>query len=78
MIQELITYVIVAAAVTWAGYKIFLKFSKKKARTKSQFNNGSKAIQHKCDDCAAECILRDTVNPKNVNEESLCKKIDIR
>ena len=78
MVQEIVTYIIVAAAVAWAGYKIFLKFSRKKPKNELRDKAPSNVTQHQCDDCIAECILRDTVKPGNVNEESLCKKIDIR
>lgn len=58
MTQEIITYLIVAAAFIFAGWKIFKKLSKKKVKKKPGFKSGEIKMQHTCSDCSAECILR--------------------
>jgi hypothetical protein len=72
MIQEIVTYLIVAVAVGLTFYKIFgnrfRKQNKKNLKTKSD---------HKCADCSAECVLRDTAIPIFKLDEELCKKIKV-
>jgi len=59
MAQEIITYLIVAAAFIFAGWKIFKKLRKKKTKKRPGFKSGEITMQHNCSDCAAECMLRD-------------------
>lgn len=78
MVQEIITYAIVALAVVFAFRKSVKKFSRKKrpyAKEVSETNTPN--AQHKCSDCTAECILRDTVSPAAKNTDTLCKRINI-
>ena len=58
MLQEIITYLIVAAAVIVAGLKIAKRFSKKKPK-KVDFKKDKISMAHNCSDCASECVLRD-------------------
>jgi hypothetical protein len=59
MIQEIITYLIIAAAFFMAGWKISNKLRRKKRKKNVDFKNDKITLQHNCSDCAAECILRD-------------------
>lgn len=77
MTQEIITYIIIALAFGWAGYKIFRKFNRKKTTKKSSISKKPNFTLHKCDDCSAECMLRNTVKPIRLNEPDLCRKIEI-
>jgi len=77
MFQEIITYIIIASAFILAGYKFYLKFFKKKVRNESISLEKSNLKLHKCDDCSAECMLRDTIKPMNLNNQNLCRKIKV-
>jgi large-conductance mechanosensitive channel len=57
MAQEIITYLIVAAAFLFAFWKFYKKFSKKKPTDK--LNNKQKQKQNNCSICTEECIFRD-------------------
>jgi large-conductance mechanosensitive channel len=57
MAQEIITYLIVAAAFLFAFWKFYKKFSKKKPADK--LNNEKQQKQNNCSICTEECILRD-------------------
>lgn len=62
MIQEIITYIIVAAAVFFAVYKTWLRFSRKRKAKKCATSDeklNSKAI---CDSCPTGCDLKQTVS----------------
>jgi large-conductance mechanosensitive channel len=77
MIQEIITYAIVVFAVALTIQKTVKKFKKKKSvpsdeNLKAETSN----TQHKCSDCIAECVLRDSVSPALKTEDALCKKMD--
>ena len=78
MMQEILTYTIVALAVVFAVRKSIKKFSKKK-RIPSEENleTDTTGAQHKCSDCLAECMLRDAVSPSAEDASNLCKKINI-
>ena len=67
MIQELITFVIVAIAVIIAVLKVYKRFRKKKAKA-MDFQKVSMAESHNCTECAAECVLRDL--PKHIIDKS--------
>lgn len=79
MLQEVITYMIVGAAITFAIMKLVNRFSKKKAK-KVDYNKAKISTDHNCTECAAECMLRDA--PKRVIESSkaVCtsKKIKLK
>lgn len=75
MVQEMITFMIIGAAITIAVIKTTRKFSTKK-HTRNQNNKGND--KHVCSDCSAECILRDTINPKDTTDNAnLCKRIEL-
>jgi uncharacterized CHY-type Zn-finger protein len=57
MAQEIITYLIVAAAFLFAFWKFHKKFSKKKPANK--LKNEKQQNQINCSICTEECILRD-------------------
>ncbi len=58
MLQEIITYLIVAAAVIIAAIKITKRLSKKKPK-KINFQKDKISMAHNCSDCSSECVLRD-------------------
>lgn len=78
MIQEIITYMIIGAAVALTVKKAFKKFGRKKKRPqKTDFKNETFSLGHNCADCAADCMLRDATKTLRQNSGEICKKIDI-
>jgi len=78
MIQEIVTFVIIAFALVIAVRKTIKKFRKKKrSSVNSNPQNEINNLEHKCSDCLAECMLRDTVSSGQQTEEAFCKKIDV-
>jgi hypothetical protein len=72
MLQEIITYLVVAAAFIFAGWKTYKKLRKKKNKKKPGFKSGEISMQHNCSDCAAECILRDAPTSYIKNNTEKC------
>ncbi len=71
MIQEILTYLIVAAAIFWTGIKVYRRFLKaaKKAKT-TDFKKDKVTMIHNCSDCSAgDCALRDL--PRKVIEKNI-------
>lgn len=71
MLQEVLTYVIVALAIGIALWKMYKKLAGKKSRKKPDFKNQTFTMEHNCQECIAECILRDSPALKRKNTE-LC------
>ncbi|WP_167614999.1 hypothetical protein [Maribellus sediminis] len=75
MIQEIITYMIIGAAVTVTVMKFAKRFRRKKPAKKAV---SGKAVSHahNCSDCSAECQLRDL--PRMVIEKNgaECTKVE--
>ena len=78
MVQEILTYTIVALALIVAFRKSVKRFSRKKTTSANEvLQKKSTKEQHKCADCIAECVLRDTVSPSSEDASTLCKRINI-
>ena len=76
MTQEIITYMIIGAALAFTFSGIFKKLTAKKKKTvKTDFKNQTFSMQHNCNECSAECMLRNTVKPMQGKNEELCKKL---
>ena len=70
MIQEIITYLIIGAALAVVSFKAWKKFAPKKKVQKTPASAQSSVLQgHNCSDCSAECQLRDL--PKYIIEKNL-------
>ncbi|MBK6282927.1 MAG: hypothetical protein IPF54_09905 [Draconibacterium sp.] len=66
VIQEIITYMIIGAAIALAISKAVRKFRvKRKPSKKVDFKKDTISLHHDCSDCSAECMLRDAVKPCN-------------
>ena len=79
MIQEIITFLIVAAAVVYALSGIIKKpFRKKDLKSKANFKNESFTMHHNCAGCSADCMLRNSVKPLKGASADLCKQIEIK
>lgn len=79
MIQEIITYIIVAAAVVFAFLKVFKKPGKKRNPSVSKNLQKEKfTMQHNCDDCSAECMLRNASKPMLEKNKDLCREIELK
>lgn len=77
MIQEIITYMIIGAAIAMAVSRIIQKFKRKKQPEKKvDFKKDTFALQHDCSDCSAECMLRDAAKPIIKKNIDLCNKIE--
>ncbi len=80
MVQEILTYLIVAAAVIWAGLKIYRRlFKPAKKKKHINFKKDKITMVHNCSDCAAsDCALRDL--PKKVIEKNIeqCNETAVR
>lgn len=72
MVQEVITYLIIAAAFLFAGWKIYKKFRKKKPKKQADIKSSKISMQHNCSDCVAECILRDAPSSHIINNAEKC------
>ena len=73
MVQEIITYLIVAVAFFMAGWKISNKLRRKKRKKNVDFKKDEITMQHTCSDCAAECILRDASSSYIKSNADTCK-----
>ncbi len=80
MVQEIITYMIIGAAITIAAMKIIKKFSAKKRQKKVNLGQNSFRMEHNCSDCSADCMLRNTINTSvtSPNTTTFCKKVEIK
>ena len=79
MIQQIITFMIIGAAVALAISKGINKIVRKKSPEKKvDFKNDTFTMQHNCTDCSAECMLRDSAKPVIEKNKELCKEIELR
>jgi hypothetical protein len=79
MIQEIITYMIIGAAIALAISKAIVKIKgKKRPQKKVDFKRDNFTLQHNCSDCSAECMLRNASKPLIEKNKELCKEIEIR
>lgn len=77
MIQEIITYMIIGAAIAMAVSQIFKKFKGKKQKAKKvDFKKETLSYHHDCSDCSAECMLRDSAKPIIKENIHLCNKVE--
>ena len=72
MIQQVLTYLIIACAAGLALWKIYNKLSGKKRRKKIDLKKQTFPMKHNCKECIADCILRDSPAMKRGNSE-LCE-----
>ncbi|MDO8952549.1 MAG: hypothetical protein Q7U86_07980 [Draconibacterium sp.] len=79
MIQEIITYLIIGAAIALAISKIIGKIrGKKSVKKKVDFQKETFTMQHDCSDCSAECMLRNATRLTVEKNKELCREIEIR
>jgi hypothetical protein len=79
MIQEIITYMIIGAAVALAISGTFKKIRRKGSPEKKvDYQKDTFSMQHNCSDCSAECMLRNTAKPVMEKNKELCNKIEMR
>jgi hypothetical protein len=79
MIQEIITYMIVGAAIALAIMQVVGKIrGKKRTEKKIDYQKETFTYQHDCSDCSAECMLRDAAKPVIEKNKKLCGEIEIR
>lgn len=71
MVQEIITYLIVAVAVVWAALKIYRRIFKPAKKAKRiDFKKDKITMEHNCTECAAaDCALRDL--PRKIIEKNI-------
>lgn len=68
MVQEIITYMIIGAAVAVAIMKFAKRFGPKKTAKKVETGGQKVSHVHNCGECSAECQLRDL--PRIVIEQN--------
>lgn len=73
MAQEIITYLIVAAAFIFAGWKMYRKLRKKRTKKRGAVKADGITMQHNCSDCSAECMLRDASTSYIKSNADTCK-----
>lgn len=79
MIQEVITYMIIGAAIALAISMTVKKFrGKRKPAKKVDFKKDKISMHHDCSDCSAECMLRNVAKPVIKENIELCNKIETR
>ena len=79
MFQEIITYMIIGAAIAMAISKMIKKLKgKKKLPKKVDSEKETFSMQHNCLDCSAECMLRNATKPIIEHNKDLCEKIEIQ
>jgi hypothetical protein len=74
MVQEIITYLIVASAIGLAVYKIYNKLKRKKPVQSANIKIESPATHSACSDCLAECVLRNTPEAFKNENTLLCER----
>jgi hypothetical protein len=77
MTQEIITYLLIGAAIAIALNKTYTKLKGKKKAKKIDFKKESFSAQQDCSSCSAECMLRDAAKPIQ-NDSDLCKSVEIK
>ena len=61
MTQEIVTYIILAAAFLYAGYKVFSSLRPFKRKHGKGRRNNTDTVKNGCGTCTSECMLRDMV-----------------
>lgn len=79
MLQEIITYLIVAGALLYAVSKFTKRFWRKKTQAKKVgFKTGKVSMKQNCSDCAADCMLRDAAKEARGKNADLCRKTEVK
>jgi hypothetical protein len=79
MIQEIITFLIIGAAIAFAISKSIGKIKgKKRPQNKPDFKKQTFTMQHDCSDCSAECMLRNAPKLTIEKNKDLCREIETR
>ena len=79
MMQEIITYMIIGAAIYAVISRIVRSFTGKKTMKKRiNLKSETFSMAHNCNDCSADCMLRNKINPLVKEEVDFCKKVEIR
>lgn len=79
MIQEIITFMIIGAAIALAISKSVTKLKRKKLQQKKpDFKKETYTMGHNCSDCSAECMLRNAPKINIEKNKNLCSEIEIR
>ena len=75
MIQEIITYTILGAAITLAIIKVKNSFWRKtSSKSKSSATNEKSSAAPNCSNCSAECMMRDSLPQTTIYNKDLCDK----
>jgi hypothetical protein len=77
MLQEIITYMLVGAAITLAVVKAVYKFSKKK-KSNIDFKKETFTMEHNCSECAADCVLRNAPISSRKENKELCDDLHVK
>ena len=78
MIQEIVTYMILGAAITLAIIKVRNKFWRKKnIKLNSKSNKEKSSSLPNCSACSAECVMRDASAQTIQYNKNKCDKIEM-
>lgn len=77
MVQEIITYIIIAVAVCITVWKMYKTLAGRKKKN-TDFSKVTYSPQHNCTDCIAECTLRDALPALRKDNEELCESTVIK
>jgi hypothetical protein len=77
MVQEIITYMIIGAAIALAVSRVVQKFKvKKRPEKKINYQKEKFTYHHDCSDCSAECMLRDASKSIIKENADLCNRLE--
>jgi hypothetical protein len=77
MLQEILTYLIIAFAAGTAIWKLYITLSVKKRSKKTDFTKEKFTLQHDCSDCAADCSIRNAA-PRIIQENAKICETNIK
>jgi hypothetical protein len=73
MIQEILTYLIIAIAAGTAIWRFYQTLSVKKKTKVTDFKKEKFSMQHNCSDCGANCTIRNATPRVKQENEEICE-----
>lgn len=79
MVQEIITYIIIAVSVSIALLKMYKTVAgSRRTKKTTNYSKVTYTPGHNCSDCIAECSLRDAVPALRKENEELCESTVVK
>jgi anaerobic selenocysteine-containing dehydrogenase len=73
MMQEILTYLIIAIAAGTAIWRFYKTLSVKKKKKVTDLKKEKFTMQHNCSDCAAGCTIRNASPTVKQENEEICE-----